>query len=54
MVAGTQCQFDELARALSADADLMRRTRRVVRRAKMRRVLDPLFEGLAGLALLWV
>jgi hypothetical protein len=47
-------QFDEMTRVLNADAAFMRRTRRIVRRAKLQRAVDRTLESLATLAVVWM
>jgi hypothetical protein len=45
--------FEEMAQTLSADASFMRRTRRIVRRHRLKRLLDHMLEGMTALAVLW-
>jgi hypothetical protein len=46
-------QFEEVARTLRADASFMRQTRRIVRRHRLKRLIDHLLEGMTALAVLW-
>jgi hypothetical protein len=47
-------QFDEVARLLTADASFMRQTRRIIRRARVMRLVDRMLESMTAMAVLWM